>query len=359
MTPVVGHAELALAAVPAEARGPVADHLRQVTRSAEQAADLCRQLLAYAGRGPVRGRPGGPVRVDPPAGSRCCGTRPARTWTCGSTWPPGCRPSGPTRATAAGGPQPGGQRGRGDRGPSPGRVEVRTRLRRLGPAELARCRVGADRPEGEYVRLAVRDTGPGMPAEVAARAFDPFFTTKFTGRGLGLAAVLGVVQGHGGALSVDTAPGRGTTFRLYLPAVAEAAPARPGTDVHDRRCRRGAGRCCWRTTRTRCGRSVGAMLEGLGFRVDAVADGREAVERVRAGQAIPAGGPGPDHAGGGRGGGPGGHQAVGPGPAGGPDERVRRTRWRGSAAAGRAGSSRSRSGWPSWRSRSRAVLPTG
>jgi signal transduction histidine kinase len=92
MTPVVGHAELALRAVPDEAREAVADDLRQVTRSAEQAANLCRQLLAYAGRGRfVVGPVGGPTWSA--RGRRCCVTRPARGRSCGSTWPtgsPGC-----------------------------------------------------------------------------------------------------------------------------------------------------------------------------------------------------------------------------------------------------------------------------
>ncbi len=92
---------------------------------------------------------------------------------------------------------------------------------------LAGCVGGATLPGGEYVFLDVRDTGCGMVPEVMANIFDPFFTTKFAGRGLGLAAVLGIVRGHKGAMRVESSPGRGSTFRLLLPAVAAAAPSAP------------------------------------------------------------------------------------------------------------------------------------
>ena len=88
-----------------------------------------------------------------------------------------------------------------------------------------------DLPEGECICLEVRDTGQGMTPATLARVFDPFFTTKFAGRGLGLAAVLGIVRAHHGALSVESSPGQGTRFQLFLPS-ARSAPApssRPAT----------------------------------------------------------------------------------------------------------------------------------
>ncbi|MBI5506746.1 MAG: PAS domain S-box protein [Deltaproteobacteria bacterium] len=82
-----------------------------------------------------------------------------------------------------------------------------------------------DLREGRYVRLSVRDNGCGMDGPTVARIFDPFFTTKLAGTGLGLSVVHGIMKSHGGAATVYSEPGKGTTFNLYFPAVEGAHPS--------------------------------------------------------------------------------------------------------------------------------------
>jgi PAS domain S-box-containing protein len=89
-----------------------------------------------------------------------------------------------------------------------------------------------DLSEGYYVSLEVSDTGCGMDKGVQERMFDPFFTTKSTGRGLGMAAVMGIVRGHRGAIRVYSEPERGTTFKILLPA-CDAVPARDQRPVSE------------------------------------------------------------------------------------------------------------------------------
>jgi signal transduction histidine kinase len=79
---------------------------------------------------------------------------------------------------------------------------------------------------GKYVVLEVWDTGCGMNEETQKKIFDPFFTTKFTGRGLGLAAVHGFVRSNRGGVQVDSAPGNGTRFRIFMPAMPVEAKSR-------------------------------------------------------------------------------------------------------------------------------------
>ncbi len=121
-------------------------------------------------------------------------------------------------------------------GNAEGQLTVRTSGRQLSREDLDRLGVEAPLDPGAFVELEVRDSGCGMSPATQARIFDPFFTTKADGRGLGLAAVLGIVQAHHGALLLESEPGVGTSFTVLLPRVpdpleASSAPVEVERDV--------------------------------------------------------------------------------------------------------------------------------
>jgi len=139
-------------------------------------------------------------------------------------------------------------------------------------------------PQSETIWLEIRDDGGGMPPETLARIFEPFFTTKFTGRGLGLSAVHGIVRDHGGCLAVSSATGRGTSFRILLPS--ERAMHATPQPMHDTPLPTG-----WSQTKRHKAlvidneptlRGIATFtLRSLGFRLEETGDGLHAVELFR------------------------------------------------------------------------------
>jgi signal transduction histidine kinase len=221
LTAVLGHLDLARESV--EPDSPAAEHIHSVIMLAERSGALTRQLLAYAGRGGgARERLDLQVlvreMVDLLRGSL------SRKAELELDFP------GPLPFVEADRVQMeqvlmnllvNASEALED---CAGLIRLRLRALALDGVELARRFPGQDLPAGGYVELEVSDTGAGMPESVLERIFDPFFTTKFEGRGLGLSAIRGIMQAHGGAIAVQSEPGRGTVFTLLIPASGSERP---------------------------------------------------------------------------------------------------------------------------------------
>jgi PAS domain S-box-containing protein len=161
-----------------------------------------------------------------------------------------------------------------------GTITISTRREYLDRQRLAGTEGLSQLAPGDYVILQVEDNGSGMHEETKARIFDPFFTTKFTGRGLGLAAVAGIVRAHHGGIHVLTSPGIGSTFRVLLPSAGRsAAPWRGDEPVVEVR----GSETILVADDDRLVREISrTALERRGYRVITAEDGQQAVELFQA-----------------------------------------------------------------------------
>jgi len=152
-------------------------------------------------------------------------------------------------------------------GENTGSISIQTSDLQATAAELADAVWQPKSPASQYVQIEVTDTGCGMNKETQEKIFEPFFTTKFTGRGLGLSAVLGILKAHNGLLKISSQVGRGTTFKVLLPAVEGAVvtthePPAPPTPLWH-----GAGTVLLVDDEMSVRESTGRLLEELGFNV--------------------------------------------------------------------------------------------
>jgi PAS domain S-box-containing protein len=166
---------------------------------------------------------------------------------------------------------------------TPGKVKVAVSRRTLQRDDYRDAVVPIETSDREYVSFKVTDDGIGMDAATQSRIFDPFFTTKFQGRGLGLAAVLGIVKGFGGTLTVRSAPGQGSVFTVLLPAIQAAAarmelprPRSPGTAAG------GVGTILFVDDDAALRAIAQQTLEDYGYRVLLADNGRQAITMVSA-----------------------------------------------------------------------------
>lgn len=271
---IMGNAELAMDGV--EPGTNLAQDLAQIKATARRAADLTAKLLIYTGRGPV-------------SASRLSLSSLAETLRphLASLLPPRVRlyleldsklpaiaadPAAIRLALSALVVNAAEAMGEGG-----GEINLTTSSMKCGRRFLERTYLGSLAAEGEYVCLEVSDDGAGMDAETRQRMFDPFFSTKFTGRGLGLSAVLGMLRSHHGTVEVRSAPGQGTHVRLLLPADGGRARRKKESAAKPT-----LGKVLLADDDAQVLNVTTRMLASAGYEVITAADGVEAVERFQA-----------------------------------------------------------------------------
>lgn len=278
---ILGHTHLAMMAV--ETDEDVSDHLGKVEAAAVRASDLTKQLLAYSGRGNLQTETVDLNDVAPEMASLLDISR-AR----GAELTYGlCERSLPVLADATQLRQvilnlvTNASDAIGDES---GVIRVSTGMTTVGPDIAPDEFFPADIKPGDYAYVEVADTGCGMDPETRPRIFDPFFTTKTDGRGLGLAAAIGIVRSHQGGLQVRSERGHGTNIRVLLPLerrrhAERSGETSPGLELG---AWRGSGTVLVIDEEESVRSVASSLLEKLGFEVVCAADGRTGVDRFHA-----------------------------------------------------------------------------
>jgi two-component system cell cycle sensor histidine kinase/response regulator CckA len=274
LTSVLGNAEMAL--IDLSPSAPARENLLEITASSRRAADLCRQMLAYSGRGQfvIEAIDLGAFIEDLLGLLKSTISKKAVLSLNLEKNLPLLEGDPSQLSQVIVNLVSNASEALGER---EGTIAISAGALECSREYLRATYLKPDLTPGLYLTLEVSDTGHGMDAATQERIFEPFFTTKFTGRGLGLAAVLGIVRGHKGALDIHSEPGEGTTFKILLPA-SEA-----DTSLLARK--NGATKNDWQGEGTillvddeEAIRTLGRrMLASLGFTVLTAADGREAL----------------------------------------------------------------------------------
>ena len=272
---ILGNLDLALAELPASAPGR--NFLSALDLAARRAADLCRQLLAYAGKGHFMVQPVSlndlitemdhllEISISKKAVLRrqLSSTLPAVN--ADATQMRQIIMNLVINASEA-------------LGETGGTITLSTGELKASRAYLDSATLGTGLTEGHYVYLECADNGCGMPPDTIARVFDPFFTTKFTGRGLGLATVYGIARSHQGAIKLESETGRGTKFRILLPALQQSAgPLELPPSTPDEGWR-GEGAILVVDDEATVRDFTQHAIQKMGFRVHLAEDGRQALD---------------------------------------------------------------------------------
>lgn len=271
---ILGNADLLGGGMPEGS--PEGDRIQDIITSAERAADLCKQMLAFSGKGKSRVERLGMNELLQEVADRARLNLPHDVAI-------SCELAADLPEVTAD-PQQIRQALKNlvsnaieSLGTGGGKVSLRSGAMECTGDYLRSVHLDENLPEGCYAYFDVEDNGCGMDEQTKARMCDPFFSTKFTGRGLGLGVVLGIVQGHLGAFKVDSSPNEGTTIRVLLPAAERrSVPRRSAPQTVE--APKGVRTVLLVDDEDIVRRVAKTMLERLGFAVLCAADGVEALE---------------------------------------------------------------------------------
>ena len=273
LTSILGYSDLALSQVPEDS--PAATYIRGAIAGATNAAELTHQLLAYSGHGQFLVEP---LRLDVLVKdmARLLEVSISKRCALRYDFTPDDIPLIEGDASQIRQIVMNLIVNSSDAiGEGSGIIKVTTGTTTL-TEENGSTYVGHHPLSGTYAFLEVEDTGAGMDAETVQRIFEPFFSTKQKGHGLGLAAVLGIVRGHEGALRVRSSPGGGTSIRVVFPAEKGVQPLAQSGDAAVPGPHSGVALVIDDEESVR--RLAGTMLNAMGFEVRTASDGKEGVE---------------------------------------------------------------------------------
>jgi len=272
LVPIMGNASLAMESLPEQ--DPARPKLQEVIQGSQRAANLTRQLLAYTGRGKfaVELVDLSELARDTALLLRASIARNVELQLDVAVDLPAVEVDVTQMQQVVMNLVINAGEAIGDEN---GWVRVRTGVEEIGGSFAGASFASDEVRPGRYVWLEVQDNGCGMDDVTKARIFDPFFTTKFTGRGLGLSAVVGIVRSHGGSLNVESAPAQGSTLKVWLPATS----ARKSRDAkqHSQELM-GRGTILVVDDEDGVRRVAKAALEQYGYTVMLAEDGYQAVD---------------------------------------------------------------------------------
>lgn len=282
LTSILGNASLARISLPAINKEHL--YLEQIERASLRAAEICKQMLAYAGKGQITVQRANLTTIIDETSQflkLSIGKKAQFVPNLDQHLPEILADVNQIRQIVMN-LVVNASEGIGDHS---GSIQISTGVVQVDEQYLADAHQPADLPAGSYVQLEVADDGSGINPDQLSRIFDPFFTTKFTGRGLGLAAVLGIVRAHKGAIKVRSKPSVGTTIQVLFPCVesnvtrADRGGLTPAANANS-----SEGLVLVIDDEAVVREVVSRMVESFGYRVVVATNGREGVRVFRENQ---------------------------------------------------------------------------